>query len=111
MVTSTHEHAVEMTTAIGEHGVSSEKVGHRAARAMQGYLDSGAPIGRHLADQLLLPMALAGGGVFRSVPPDGHVATNISIIEAFLPVRFRVSSTERGMVEVSCQSRATRIPA
>jgi RNA 3'-terminal phosphate cyclase (ATP) len=31
-------------------------------------LSSGVPVGRHLADQLMIPMALAGGGRFRTLP-------------------------------------------
>lgn len=80
--------ATELCSALGERGVTAEKVGHRCARAMQNYLGSGAVVGRWLADQLLLPMALAGGGEFLTMHPDDHVPTNICIIEAMLPLRF-----------------------
>ena len=39
-----------------------------------------------LADQLLLPMALAGGGSFHGVHPTSHAETNARVIQAFLPV-------------------------
>ncbi|MCW1885683.1 RNA 3'-terminal phosphate cyclase [Luteolibacter flavescens] len=92
----------EMTSAIGEHGVSAEKVGHRAAKLMLDFIGCGAPVGRHLADQLLLPMALAGEGRILAMSPDSHVPTNIAVIEKFLPVKFHVSDGGRGtkLIEV-----------
>ena len=38
------------------------------------------PVGRHLADQLVLPLALAGGGSFRTLPPTQHTRTQLDII-------------------------------
>lgn len=86
----------ELTSSFGEQGVSAEKLGHRAAKLMQDFIGCGAPVGRHLADQLLLPMALAGDGRIVTMSPDSHVPTNIAVIERFLPVRFRVHDGERG---------------
>jgi RNA 3'-terminal phosphate cyclase (ATP) len=54
-------------------------------------------VGEHLADQLLVPMALAGGGSFRTLPPSSHATTNAALIERFLPVRFAFSA---GMVRI-----------
>jgi RNA 3'-terminal phosphate cyclase (ATP) len=51
---------------------------------------SDAPVGEHLADQLLIPMAMAGGGAFRTVAPSLHTRTNAEVIERFLPVHFDV---------------------
>jgi RNA 3'-terminal phosphate cyclase (ATP) len=44
------------------------------------------PVGIHLADQLLVPMALAGGGTFRSLKPTAHTVTNADVIRRFLDV-------------------------
>lgn len=92
----------EMSCAFGEMGITAEKVGHRAARMMDGFLTSNAAVGLHLADQVLLPTALAGGGRFTTVNPDDHVTTNIRVIEAFLPVRFEVKAVGNGVHQVSC---------
>ena len=86
----------ELTSTFGEQGASAEKLGHRAAKLMQDFIGCGAPVGRCLADQLLLPMALAGDGRIVTMSPDAHVPTNIAVIERFLPVRFRVHDGERG---------------
>jgi len=49
-------------------------------------LNANVPVDEHLADQLLLPMALAGGGSFRTTKPSLHATTNAAIIRRFLPV-------------------------
>lgn len=52
--------------------------------AARSYLASEAVVGRHLADQLLLPMALAGGGEFVTMPVTQHFESHVEIIGAFL---------------------------
>jgi RNA 3'-terminal phosphate cyclase (ATP) len=82
----------EIFTAFGEVGVSAEAVGRHAAGAARRYLHSTAVAGEHLADQLLLPLALAGAGEFTAVALDGHATTNMEVIGKFLPVRFVVEN-------------------
>lgn len=95
----------ELVSGCAERGQSAEKIGHRMGKAMRDFLNTEAAVGRHLADQLLLPMALAGGGVFTTTAPDAHVPTNIAIIEQFLPVKFTVTNEGGGLFQVSCQKR------
>lgn len=87
---------VELTSSFGAQGVPADKVGHHAAKQMTDFIGCGAPVGRHLADQLLLPMALAGSGRIVTMAPDSHVPTNIAVIEKFLPVTFRVHDGGHG---------------
>jgi RNA 3'-terminal phosphate cyclase (ATP) len=47
-------------------------------------------VGAHLADQLLIPMGLAGGGVFRTLAISHHTEPNMRLIEQFVPVKFTV---------------------
>ncbi|MEO8663469.1 MAG: RNA 3'-terminal phosphate cyclase [Bryobacteraceae bacterium] len=92
----------EIFTAFGKLGVEAEKVAAEAAREARDYLASDAAVGEHLTDQLLLPMALAGGGSFTATKVNLHAQTNIDVITKFLPVQFGV--TEGGTairVEVS----------
>ncbi|MBI4605200.1 MAG: RNA 3'-terminal phosphate cyclase, partial [Planctomycetes bacterium] len=51
------EQVTEVFTGFGERGVPAEKVAEAAAGEARAYLESGAPVGPHLADQLLLPLA------------------------------------------------------
>jgi RNA 3'-terminal phosphate cyclase (ATP) len=77
----------EICAAFGERGRRAEDVAEDAVAQMQRYLAADAPVGEHLADQLLIPMALAGGGTFRTLAPSGHTLTNAEIVQRFLPVR------------------------
>ncbi len=80
------ESLCETITSIGGKGVRAEEVADAAAAEVNGYLNTGAPVGEHLADQLLIPLALAGGGSFKTGPLSLHVQTNITIIRKFLDV-------------------------
>lgn len=89
----------EVFTAFGQIGVSAERVATLAARDAQAYLASTAAAGEHLTDQLLLPLALAGGGSFTAVKLNRHALTNMEVIARFLPVSF-VTSTGEGATRV-----------
>jgi RNA 3'-terminal phosphate cyclase (ATP) len=52
--------------------------------------------GPYLADQLLLPMALAGGGSFAMVKPSQHSLTAAEVIARFLPVSIAFSEKDEG---------------
>jgi RNA 3'-terminal phosphate cyclase (ATP) len=78
------ENVTEVFTGFGERNVAAEAVADQAVLAARRYLASDTAVGEHLADQLLLPMALARGGSFTSVPPSRHTTTNIEIIRKFL---------------------------
>lgn len=95
------DHASELVTAFGAPGRSAESVARQAAKAFIRYRNATAPVGRHLADQLLLPLALAGSGRFRTLPLSGHFETNRKVIEAFLPVKIETAVESRSSVMVS----------
>jgi RNA 3'-terminal phosphate cyclase (ATP) len=81
----------EMVTGFGSPGLPAERVAEAAVAEMHAYLEADVPVGRYLADQLLLLLALAGGGgSFRTVPLSEHARTNIAVIEAFGAAAFRV---------------------
>ena len=95
------EHVTEVFSAVGERGVKAEAVAEKAAAAALDYLAAGAPVGEHLADQLLLPLALAGSGSFRTGPLSSHFTTNLETIRRFLPVAVRTEATGARQVLVS----------
>jgi len=84
------EQVTEVITAFGERGKSSEQVAEEVLLQANEYLSSDAPVGEHLADQLLLPLALAGTGSFRTVTPSLHTRTNIDVIRQFLDIPIRL---------------------
>lgn len=51
------------------------------------WLASGAAVGEWLGDQLMLPMALGGGGSYTTSVVSEHARSNARTIERFLPVR------------------------
>ncbi len=79
----TSEHVTEQFTAFGARGVPAESVARQAAGQARAYLHAGVPVGPHLADQLLLPLVLAGSGEFVTGVPTPHTATNRAVIEQF----------------------------
>jgi RNA 3''-phosphate cyclase len=81
------EHVTEVFSAFGQRGVRAEVVARQAAHAARRYLKVGVPVGEYLADQLLLPLALAGGGSFNTLRPTLHTQTNIEVIANFLDVK------------------------
>lgn len=90
MVEVESEALTEVFTGFGMKGVRAEKVAEETVRSVEEYISSGAPVGGRLADQLLIPMALAGGGSFRTVPLTLHTKTNIEVIRSFLDMDIRV---------------------
>lgn len=90
----------EVFTAVGEVGVAAETIAERAVKEMRSYLVAGVPVGEHLADQLLLPLALAGSGAYRTLPLSLHATTQIGLIPEFLDVRFVVEDEGDGRVRV-----------
>lgn len=84
----------EIVTQMGERGVLAEHVATRAVQQAKALIDAKVLVGEHLADQLLIPMAMAGSGSFRTLMPSLHTQTNAQIIEMFLPVKFSMREDE-----------------
>jgi RNA 3'-terminal phosphate cyclase (ATP) len=95
------EALTEVVTSIGERGLRAEAVADKAATEASRYLSLGAPVGAHLADQLLLPMALAGGGSFVTGEVTDHTTTNADVIRRFLEIRVRIESDADGRWQVT----------
>ncbi|GAB3677343.1 RNA 3'-terminal phosphate cyclase [Halopiger thermotolerans] len=70
--------------ALGERGKPAERVGEDAADAANRFLerDDAAPVDRHMADQLLVFLAIAGGRV-RVPEVTDHVAASRELLEDF----------------------------
>ncbi|MGR8932566.1 MAG: RNA 3'-terminal phosphate cyclase, partial [Gammaproteobacteria bacterium] len=101
LITLEYEQVTEVFTGFGERGVSAETVANRTVQTARQYIASDATVGHYLADQLLLPMALAGGGSFVATEWSQHAATNAEVIQRFLPVLIETRKTESGAVFVA----------
>jgi RNA 3'-terminal phosphate cyclase (ATP) len=92
------EGVTEVFTGFGQLGVRAETVAMQALAEAQEYLAAGVPVGKHLADQLLLPLGIAaylgsGGGTFRTLALTPHARTHLDILRQFLGLEARVEET------------------
>ena len=91
------EHSQCCYDALGARGKPAEQVADEAVDQLLAFLENDAAIDEHLADQLLLPLALAPGDsgllTCRTTP---HLITNMEIIRSFLPVRFLLKGAPGG---------------
>lgn len=94
------ENITELFTGFGEKSVRAEHVAKDAINQAKKYLTTDAPVGRYLADQLIIPMAMAGGGKFRTLPLSRHSTTNIDIVKMFLDVDVTVTKQSKDVYEV-----------
>lgn len=93
--------ARELATAHGRKGYPAEDVADDALDELEDVLEAGVPVGPHLADQLLLPLAVAGGGRFRTLAPLSlHATTNLEVIQQFLDVPIRTEPAGPGALDV-----------
>jgi RNA 3'-terminal phosphate cyclase (ATP) len=85
------QEVTEVFTGFGERGLRSEAVAEKAAQQARRYIGSEAAVGEYLADQLLIPMSMARGGSFTTLPLSRHATTNMEVIGRFLEVRIEAS--------------------
>jgi RNA 3'-terminal phosphate cyclase (ATP) len=95
------EHHTEVFTGFGEVNVRAEGVANEVAQEARAYIASGVPVGRYLADQLLIPMALAGAGRFRTGPLSRHTTTNLEVIRQFFDVHIDLAEEPKRVWTVS----------
>jgi len=82
-------------TALGEKGKPAERVAEEAARALLEHLHGDGALDRHLADQVILPMAVAAGpSSFTTEAVTQHLLTNAWVVNQFFPGRVRVEGVE-----------------
>lgn len=98
VITLEYEHVTEVFCGFGEKSVRAEAVAKSALQETRRYLASEAAVGEYLADQLLLPLALAGGGRFTMECMSQHTLTNAEVIERFLPVKFSFEDRDKSSV-------------
>jgi RNA 3'-terminal phosphate cyclase (ATP) len=93
-------------SALGARGKPAVQVADEAVEAYQAFRTCGVACDRHLADQILIDLALARGpSRFTTEAVTSHLLTNVWVIEQFLGPTFEIKGAlgERG--EVFCQGR------
>lgn len=93
-----YEAGVAGFSALGKKGLPAEQVAEDLCRQFFDFENSNGSVDQHLADQLLIYMALAKGDSLllpEKITP--HLMTNIEIVEKFLPVHFKVAQAVRSV--------------
>lgn len=101
-----HARSQAAVTALGRRGRPAERVADDAVDALEAFWASGAAVDRHLADQLVLPLALAPGRSRLTVEAvTSHLATVLALIERLLPVATATRTQAGAPAEVEIDSR------
>lgn len=95
MITVQAEHVTEVFSSVGQIGKPAERVADEAVRQLRRYLRAEVAVGENLADQLLLPLALAGGGGFSTLDLSSHARTHIALVRQFLDLPLVVEQLGR----------------
>ena len=97
MATLAYEQVTEVFTQFGEKGVMAERVAKNLVQELRDYKISAGALGPHLADQWVLPLALAvhqrqQAASYTCTELTPHALSNFEVIARFLPVKI---STQR----------------
>lgn len=88
--------------ALGAKGKRAEKVADEACDALEQFFKGDSTVDEHLADQLVLPLALASGkSAFRTPRITEHLRTQAEIVKQFLPTGIVFQEDrQQGLVEI-----------
>ncbi len=98
------EHVTEVFTGVGRRGVRAEVVAAGAVDDARRWLQADVPVGRHLADQLLVPLVQSGRGSFRTAALTRHFRTNAWVLSRFFDVEIATAAAEDGGMLVEVRS-------
>jgi RNA 3'-terminal phosphate cyclase (ATP) len=90
-------------SSLGRKGLPADKVAEVAVAELTSFVDNGAAVDHHLADQLLVPMALAHGrSTLTTNRLTRHTMTNIALLRQWLktPIDVRGALDRAGTVSV-----------
>ena len=86
----------EVIDCLGEFGIKAERVASKAVSQLRRYQVHGAPVGHYLADQLLLPLAVAAGGSYLTGPLSQHTWTHMNVIGQMLRITVKSKEVSKG---------------
>lgn len=94
------EHISEVFVGFGRKGLPAEQLANDLADDVEAFLAQEYPVGEHLADQLLLPLALTHGGSYRTCTPSLHTTTNIETLQTFLGIEIQVEQLNDSLWQI-----------
>lgn len=96
--------------ALGERGKPAERVADEAVDAFLAFLDTDGAVDEYLADQLLLPLALApAASELRTARVTPHLLTNAEVIRRFLRAGIDITGSpgQAGLVRIQGEPAGT----
>ena len=111
MIEIASQHVTEIFTGFGRHGVKAEHIAEQVLKEVREYQAAGVPVGRYLADQLLLPLGIAawqtgGRSQFRTLPLSRHSTTHIEILKQFLGCEIECETGDHACIVSISPSRS-----
>jgi RNA 3'-terminal phosphate cyclase (ATP) len=95
-LTAEYQNSLTGFGGFGRLRLTSERVAEIACEQLLKFHKIGAPVDEHLADQLLLPAALASQeSQYRAAEVSTHLTTNAAVIEQFGLAQIRVDEGEK----------------
>ena len=109
-LTALFEHVRGGFAGLGERGKPAEAVATEAVEALLAHVQSGAAIEDHLADQLILPLSIAGNISDYTVRrPTSHLKTHAWLVEAFSLATVTIDDRTDGTARVRIDPSHTAI--
>jgi RNA 3'-terminal phosphate cyclase (ATP) len=100
-----NENSTEVFTGFGRRNYRLKNVIEDALREYADYIDSDVPVYKHLADQLIIPMSLAGGGSFITTEPTLHTMTNIEVVKKILGIEIVVEKISAKQYQIRIRNK------
>ncbi len=98
-LTAEYENSLAGFGALGRVGLPADKVAEIACQELIDFNDTGAAVDVHLADQLLLPAALASqGSQYRVADLTMHLTTNAWVIQQFGIAKISIDEFDQTVV-------------
>ncbi|HEX6383495.1 MAG TPA: RNA 3'-terminal phosphate cyclase [Anaerolineae bacterium] len=98
-------------TSLGRPGLPAEKVAETAVAELLAFLDNGAIVDKHLADQLLLPLALAqGSATYTTDQLTQHVTTSANLLSQWLDVTITITGEANRPAQIEITGAHFTIP-
>ncbi|NMA42467.1 MAG: RNA 3'-terminal phosphate cyclase [Oligosphaeraceae bacterium] len=98
-----YENLTELFSVCGRYGLSRKSVAKSAISLVKQYIGQGWVVGQHLADQLMLPLALGAGGNYLTGRPTLHAESNRQVIRRFLDVKVDFKKMSDSLCEMEVQ--------
>jgi len=101
-ITAHYEGGAAGFSSLGRKGRPAEEVASAACHQFLQFHRRGAVVDRYLADQLILPLALArAASTFTAEAMTDHVSTNLWVVRQFLPLQEQTELLEDGTIRVT----------